>query len=77
MFHPHVTDAQKVLELGVKLPAVFADRGWVEEADSKLVHNTHKLTALKDVEHEILINMVIAQKNSTFMEETHNKSSCP
>ena len=53
MFHPCVTDAQNVLELGVNIPAVFVDRGWVEEDDYNLVHNTHKLTAFKDVEDEI------------------------
>ena len=39
-----------MLELGVN---IFVDRGWVEEADSNLAHNTHKLTAFKDVEDEI------------------------
>ena len=29
------------------------DGGWVEETDSNLAHNTHKLTAFKDVEDEI------------------------
>ena len=77
MFHPHVTDAQNMLELGVNIPAVFGDRGWVEEADSNLAHNTHKLTAFKDVEDEFQKKMVMAWKNSTFVRETHNMSSYP
>ena len=36
--------------------AFFVDRGWVEEADSNLAHNTHKLPAFKDVEDEIFRN---------------------
>ena len=56
MLHPHVTDAQNVLELGVNTPAVFVDRGWVEEADSNLAHNTHKPAAFKDVDDEIFKN---------------------
>ena len=56
------TDVQNVLELGVNIPAVFVDRGWVEEAHSNLAHNTHKLTAFKDAEDEISKNMVMAQR---------------
>ena len=53
MFHTFVTDAHNMLELGVNIPAVFVDRGWVEEADSNLTHNTDKLTVFKDVDDEI------------------------
>ena len=35
------------------VPAVYVDRGRVEEADSNFAHNTPKLTAFKDVEDEI------------------------
>ena len=77
MFDPHVTDVQNVLELGVNILAVFVDRGWVEEADSNLAHNTHKLTAFKDVEDEIFKTHVMAQENSAFVGETHNKPSYP
>ena len=54
MFNPVVTGTQNVQDLRVNyIPAVFMDRGQVEEADSNLAHNTHKLTVFKDVEDEI------------------------
>ena len=78
MFHPQVTDAQNVLELGVNIPAVFVDRGWVEETDSNLAHNTHKLTAFKDVEDEIFKKHGDgSEEQYIHMGETHNKSSYP
>ena len=75
MCHPCVTDTQNMLELRVSIPIVFVDRGWVDEADSNLICNTHKLTAFKDVKDKT--NMVMAWKNQHIHGETHNKSSYP
>ena len=77
MFHPHVTDAQNVLELGVNIPAVFVYRGQVEEADSSLAHNTNKLTACKDVKDEIFKTHGDGLEEQCIHGGTHNKSSYP
>ena len=74
---PCVTDGQNVLELGVNIPAVFADRGLVQEADSNLAHNTHKLTAFKDLEDEIFEKHADGLEEQCIHSETHNKSSYP
>ena len=63
-----------MLGLELNIPAVFVDRGWVEEADSNLTHNTNKLTAFKDVEDEILKNHGDGTKEQYIHGGTHTQN---